>query len=206
MNWTKKTDSSGMPRWQGVCSVQDPHRKAGSERALAASLIGACIGAVLGGLTGVFGGTLLGVFFGALAGLVIGADEDTPNFDTRAWTLTGDALGLSYQAPASVYLEAARWSVQLDQIARVETGRTVDWQAGRDYGRYLGQRIVTAPSAEYQAFLFLTDGSRRVFHVVNADREEAETLAHSVRAWLEARKKETAARTLQFGICEGFDV
>lgn len=206
MNWTKETAPSGTPRWQGVCSVQDPHRKAGSERALAASLIGACVGGVLGGLTDIFGGALLGVFFGALAGLVIGADEDTPNFDTRAWALSADALCLSYQAAASAYLDAARWSVRLDQIARIETGRTVEWQAGRDYGRYLGQRVVTAPSAEYQAFLFLTDGSRRVFHTVNADREDAETLAHSVRAWLEARKKEAAAQSGHFQICEGFDV
>lgn len=75
----------------------------------------------------------------------------------------------------------------LASVARVESGLTRDWAPARRYRTHIvGSLLRRVPDHEYQTFLVLADGSRRVVRTVNADREGTAMLAHSIRAWLEA--------------------
>jgi hypothetical protein len=127
----------------------------------------------------------------------------------RDWKLHAGEGGmtLTYRASEfSPYLAQAgvggsHWSVSLNDIARVESGRTAEWiphramahgplwASGRDGdGVLFGGGFVAVPPTEYQAFLFLNDGSRRVISTLHNGREETAKLAASVRAWVEAQR------------------
>lgn len=155
-------------------------------------------------------------------------------FFERDWTLWASATGLSYNAgPFSGDLDStgvgtSHWSVRLDDIARVEVGRTADWQTRRFYPGgplyvqgagdsgviFSDGSFPLSRTAEFQTFLYLNDGSRRVIYTVNAMREEAGMLAHSIRAWVEAARamaKQPDARTAEIAPSmdrqmEGFDI
>ncbi len=68
------------------------------------------------------------------------------------------------------------WAAPLAEIARAETGMTKQWIGSRT----LGQTVHPVTDFPGQAFLFMNDGSRRVFCSVNANHEATATLAHSV--------------------------
>lgn len=116
-------------------------------------------------------------------------------FIARQWTLRAGENGLVYEAgafspwldPFGVERSGQSWSVTVDQIARVESGLTTEWQFMREYdgGGWLVERHQPIPKAEFQTFLYLNDGSRRVILTANADREGCGTLAASIRMWLE---------------------
>lgn len=135
---------------------------------------------------------------------------------TRRWSLRATEDGLAYSAgpfsrsldPFDVSAHGTDWSVPLASIARVESARTTEWQAGRVYEGGPGGRAGPAavPQHEYQTFLFLTDGSRRVFLTVNIHREEAATLAHSVRTWFETAKASAVVPARSYARAEGFDI
>ena len=124
-------------------------------------------------------------------------------FLTRRWTLRPTPEGLAYAAGAfSDELDASeasrdggQWSVPLSAIARVEVAPTTQWIPSRNYrGFSIGTpRVQAVPPHEYQTFLFMADGSRRVIYTGNADFEGAAILAHSVRTWVEAQKVEALA-------------
>lgn len=135
---------------------------------------------------------------------------------TRRWFLKATVDGLTYSAghfsraldPIDVSAHGISWSVKLASIARVESAHTTEWQAGRVYEGGPGGRAGPAavPPHEYQTFLFLADGSRRVFCTVNIHREDAATLAHSVRSWLEAMKAQAVVPVRTYARAEGFDI
>lgn len=162
--------------------------------------------------------TILWLVLLALAGSVgwcvfVRVEAAIPSFPSgmfdRAWTLhagEGD-MTLTYRASEfSPHLDpggvgGSHWSVSLDDIARVESGRTAEWiphramahgplwASGRDGdGVLFGGGFVAVPPTEYQTFLFLSDGSRRVISTLHNGREETAKLAASVRAWVEAQR------------------
>ncbi|HYH70389.1 MAG TPA: hypothetical protein VEX16_03700 [Methyloceanibacter sp.] len=132
-------------------------------------------------------------------------------FYERVWRLEATPGNLCYNAedftpyldPRGVSRQGHFWLVTLDQIARVESGPTVEWQRMREYeGRpsFMDQ-FQPIPPAEYQTFLFLNDGSRRVILTANADRESCGTLAMSIRAWLVEQRNRTG---VPVGTAAGF--
>lgn len=141
-------------------------------------------------------------------------------FIDREWTLSAARDQLFYRAgefdaPLSaneVSRDGNDWSVELDDIARVESGPTTQWQAVRHYeGAPFNQGLSAIPRMESQTFLFLTDGSRRVILTVNGDPESAATLAHSIRSWIESHRNESKVKTASPAALitageEGFDL
>ena len=128
-----------------------------------------------------------------------------PEFITRNWTLSAGADGLTYRAgnfdwrlvATEVSRDGLAWSVALDNVTRVESAPTRQWQGARRYkgGPAFSRDVAEIPSMEHQVFLFLADGSRRVVHTVNGDPETASMLALSIRSWVEEQKQ--AARMKQ---------
>jgi len=124
----------------------------------------------------------------------------------RTWTLCADGGTLRYRAgdftPTldAAGVGAAAWEVTLDEVSRVESGLTREWQPARHYsggpifandqstGMIFSSGVLEVSAFEYQTFLFLADGSRRVIYTANADREGAGTLAQSIRSWIEEMK------------------
>lgn len=166
-----------------------------------------------------FGGTFL------LAALVVVVNLVWWGFQPaewikRTWTLTAspDGLTLETDGDGGGILDWG-WSVKLADIARVEVAATAEWEPGRRYWRgdtfdtNYKDSVRRVSPAEVQAFLFMADGSRRVICTVNAGRESAATLAHSIRSWLDAQRSASpsiaaapiAAASLPGGpIAEGF--
>lgn len=107
------------------------------------------------------------------------------------WELRATDSGFAFSREAVRPIPAARWTVRLDDVARVEVGRTSQWEPSRRTAE--GVFMETSPH-ELQVFLFMADQSRRVIHSVNANQQEAVTLAFSVRAWLDAAKLQASAR------------
>lgn len=141
--------------------------------------------------------TLLGA---GVAVIIFAATKAKPGTGIfRSWKLTATASELFYDAgpfsapldPYQVARKGSHWSVLLNAVARVEAGRTVEWDSVRRYeGKPMDSRegFAKIPDVEYQVFLFMADGSRRVIYTVNGDREDAGTLAHSIRSWIEAQR------------------
>lgn len=83
----------------------------------------------------------------------------------------------------------ASWSAGLDDVARVEAGARAEWQPTRP--GFIGKR--PTPRDEWQTFLFLSDGSRRVVATVHEGREEMLQLAHSIRSYVLAAREAVGA-------------
>lgn len=134
-------------------------------------------------------------------------------FFERRWTLTAIDGQLVYEAkPFSFGLDAygvsrdgSRWRVSVDEIARVESGLTVEWQPARRYetGPLWAEKHQPISKYEFQTFLFLNDGTRRVIFTSNANREGCGALATSIRAWLENARAQ-ARRSGGVLAAEGF--
>lgn len=148
-------------------------------------------------------GLALSVLFGGHA--LLTKKPDVGIF--RPWTLTATASEFVYHAgpfsapldPFQVSRDGSHWSVRFDGVARVEASRTIEWDSVRRYeGKPFGSRygLANIPSVEYQVFLFMADGSRRVIHTRNSDREGAGTLAHSIRSWIEARRNDANSKLI----------
>lgn len=106
------------------------------------------------------------------------------------WRLWLEDGALAYEASArwgSIIASPQRWSVRLDQIARVEMGATADWQATRRV--LLWERPV--PREEAQVFLFMADGSRRVIATAHDGRESLSALAQSIRTFVQTMRELT---------------
>jgi hypothetical protein len=168
--------------------------------------------------------TLLGFvcLAGSVGAALLTALEKPSGWITRRWSLTASASRLVYEAsrfsapldPLQVTRDGSRWSVPLDAVSRVEAGRSVEWQAVRVYeGKPFDSRdgVAKIPDNEYQTFLFMADGSRRVIYTGNADREGAGMLAQCIGAWIEARRNEAKSKTASPAALvaageEGFDL
>lgn len=134
-------------------------------------------------------------------------------FIVRAWSLAAGDDGFVYRAGLfdaplradQVSRDGRAWSVDLNAVVRVESGLTANWQPARHYegGPAYPKGLHPVPKHEYQTFLFLADGSRRVIQTANADREGTATLAQSIRAWLESRREQREAAPV---VMEGFDI
>ena len=137
--------------------------------------------------------------------------EDAPDdfkwaqdFIERDWSLALRDDKLAYKAgkfsaemnPKEVSRDGSSWSVPLDAVARVESGLSKEWQAVRRYplrgSDWLSRYFI--PDHEYQTFLFLSDGSRRVVQTANADREGSAMLALSIRSWIETHRAHMTVR------------
>ena len=137
-------------------------------------------------------------------GCVMNAWAMPPPFITRTWTLCVNASGgLEYRAgrfspfldPGGVSAHGAHWSVTLDAISRVESCQTQGWQPARRYhgGPWYLMPFQLVSEHEFQTFLYLNDGSRRVIFTAVAARESCGTLAASIRAWLEEARAKSCA-------------
>jgi hypothetical protein len=134
-------------------------------------------------------------------------------FFERRWTLQAKDGQLIYEAkpfslgldPLEVCRHGSSWHVAVDEIARVESGLTVEWQPGRRYetGPLWHAKNLAVSQYEFQTFLFLNDGTRRVIFTSNANREGCGSLATSIRAWLENARAQ-ARRSGGVSAEEGF--
>lgn len=135
-----------------------------------------------------------------------GGGLSTRTFFDEEWTLrevkSTTFHGLTFRRMESGNRPAESWKASLADIARVEAGATKQWIASRR----LGNVIHPVSDAEWQVFLFMNDGSRRVICSINGNREPAATLAQSVRSWLEAMKARPAVPARSYARAEGFDI
>lgn len=140
-------------------------------------------------------------------------------FICRSWMLSASGDHVIYRAgdfdapldAGAAGRNGTAWSVRLDEIARVESGATSQWQAVRRYeGAPFNQGLREIPRMEFQAFLYLNDGSRRVIFIANGDPESVGTLAQSIRDWIETRRRTGRVKTISPAALtsagEGFDL
>jgi hypothetical protein len=137
-------------------------------------------------------------------------------FIRRDWMMSAGWDGLSFQAnglrgwlnPLEICRAGTRWAVYVDDIARVESGLTTDWQRVRtfDWAPFLHDKHGLVPPFEFQTFLYLNDGTRRVIRTFNADPEGCGSLAVSIRTWLEEARARRRENPLAFVEREGFAV
>lgn len=149
-----------------------------------------------------------GILAAVLALLLLLGCEFFPKpdlFIRREWKLTATQGALVYRAGAfsapldafQVSRDGPSWSVPIGAVARVESSLTADWQPARKYEghpSYVRDGVCGVPKSEYQTFLLMNDGSRRVIQTVNADREGSLVLAQSIRCWLEEHRLRIAAK------------
>lgn len=99
----------------------------------------------------------------------------------RRWKLQADGDHLVYAAgpfslgldPFEVSRAGRSWRLSVDEIARVESSLTTDWQPGRAYSTrpWHAEKLQPISQFEFQTFLYLNDGTRRVIFTSNANRE-----------------------------------
>jgi hypothetical protein len=179
MSW--KIDVSGGPKWSGTDSVYNMKSDL-RWLYLGGGIAGLLLCAVTMGGTGSTVDNGLNAIFGVLVlmpsiGITLYGLTLFPKWLNDGWALTANVNRLYYRSEES-------WSVGLDHITSVEVGRTVDWTPSRSTG--LSQTPVSP--YEWQVFLFLTNGSRRVIYSVNADRQSAATLAASIKSWVDGQR------------------
>jgi hypothetical protein len=172
-------------------------------------ILGGVSGGPLGALSVVTGGAILLVcapVIWAVWKLQQGGGLSTKSFFDEQWALwevkTATFHGLAFRRVESDSRPAESWKASLADIARVEAVATKQWIASRQ----LGNVIHPVTDVEWQAFLFMNDGSRRVICSVNGNRELAATLAQSVRSWLEAMKTRAVVPARSYARAEGFDI
>lgn len=172
----------------------------------------------------IYGGRLLSVvvfLIAAAAGGLYWVGKSPSKFINRDWSLTVKAGALVYEAgafqpylnPLQVSRDGASWQVPLAAIGTVETSQSTAWQGAR---RYEGgpisnpaDRVEEVPSAEYQVYLTMTDQTRRIVHIANADREGCASLAASIRAYVEAQRMAATPAPVAASpsaLAEGFDL
>lgn len=192
--WYKDTAPSGLPVWRGKDSIFNFQHHTGHE-ILGAGLLLGIIGAVLlaSFLITAFSpykGDDLSSGYALAAGvLMIGArillrhgNRTRGKFIGQAWTLAASNDGITFKGND-------RWAVSLDAVARVETARTVEYTPARQFG----SQLRNTPADEWQTFIFLNDGTRRVIYHANADRDGCAALAASIREYVEAARSAAAA-------------
>lgn len=223
MTWKRESGGDDRPIWRGRDSIVNLHQFQAVENAgcLYPALVVVVAIALLfigdsGGddpidlISGVTGWAMLlvctpTVWF--LWKLEQGGGLSTRTFFDEEWTLrevkTATFHGLNFDRMESGNRPAESWSAPLADIARVEAGATKQWISSRR----LGNVIHPVTDVEWQTFLFMNDGSRRVICSINGNRETAATLAQSVRSWLEAMKTHPPAGLLRsHARAEGFDI
>jgi hypothetical protein len=179
MSW--KIDNSGGPKWSGMDSIYNMKSDL-RWLYLGGGIAGLLLCAVTMGGTGSTVDNGLNAVFGVLVlmpsiGITLYGLTLFPKWINDGWALTANSGYLYYRGENS-------WSVHLNHIGSVEVGRAVDWTPARSTG--LSQTPVSP--YEWQVFLFLTNGSRRVIYSVNADRESAATLAASIKSWADRQR------------------
>jgi hypothetical protein len=127
--------------------------------------------------------SFVGVFIGfsiSLIGAILSNKSPDASFFGDTWQLVARPDSLQLQLTKNAKLRE-RWFVPLNAVSRVETARTADFTPARKYGsQWLG-----TPEHEWQVFLFLNDGTRRVIHQANAARDDCAALAASIREYVE---------------------
>lgn len=110
--------------------------------------------------------------------------------------------GLSLAGNRLDYRAHDGWAVAVGDVSRVEIAKTADYTGTRNVNhltRALGVKpsidfsAFKVPENEWQVFLFMADGTRRVVHHANADRDGCAALAASIRSALAAATAKPAA-------------
>jgi len=140
---------------------------------------------------------ILSTFYAVFIGLQWHGDK---------WTLFSSPIDLSYQGKEN-------WKTALDAISRVEISRTSEFTPAR---RYAGtphgiDPIQSVPRDEWQTFLFLKDGTRRVVYHANAARDDCAALAASIREYVEQARHAAPAASPSSPwpsapVADGFDL
>lgn len=125
-------------------------------------------------------------------------------FIGKKWALWADLSEFIYEG-------SSKWSVSMDSIARVEIAKTKDSLPARKYkgGIFGGGGLQLVPEHEWQTFLFLNDGTRRVVHIANADRDGCAALAASIREYVETARAAAdpqSSDTSPAAPADGFDL
>ena len=191
MTWTQQAETQDAQTWRGQSLIFDIQKSEALGIALQTGGGGGVILA-LGGLclslAPVFGGPLLvvGVVCVGFGGWALKAARDlkkTP-YKRQDWELIFDnkTSVFSYKFADNA---ASLWTCKADEISRVETSKTVDWETVRDYNNKMGGitlKTAGISQVEYQTFFVMHDTSRRVIYTYDDGREMCATLAASIRA------------------------
>lgn len=179
MAWTKEIGTDGLPLWSGKNSIYDALAPSHAQKwANTKSLIflPILIASIIIGITTSIVGCLIIIGI-SLIWVLIGNDAQS-KFIGENWRLISEARELRYSG-------SSKWSVSLDEISRVEVGKTCDYKPLRDYGgRGIKDDYRTVPEHEWQTFLFMNDGTRRVIYIANAARDDCAMLAASIREYI----------------------
>ena len=207
MAWLVETGPDGRPIWKGCDSILNTNQQQaiqlkGCGYPAVIVLLVIALMMIVGGT----GGRPVDTMGGAIGWLVfvvaapsayllfrMGRGLSMREWFNPAWVLRATEDGFEFKRESRDILLPASWSVRLEDVARVEVGRTTEWQPSRtvSVGGTSGV-IMETPSFETQVFLFMADQSRRVVYSVNANSEATTTLAHSIRSYVESQKAEAA--------------
>lgn len=225
MSWTLESREDGQPVWRGADSIFNTGREQAMKvKGCALPSVAVCLlisaGFVVGGESAggrgvdgmmvAVGWICLIVFYFASWPLYDAAKGlSLREWFSPRWELRTTASGLEFSREAAPLIPALRWSVRLCDVARVEVGQTSKWVPSR---RTAEEVFMETSPHEMQVFLFMADQSRRVIYSVNANLEDAVTLACSIRVWLDTAKLEEVEQAetqrLQHAVLrsEGFDL
>ncbi len=123
----------------------------------------------------------IGGVFAFTAYFIIGRGAKPKQWLTQRWQLQIRDRAFQFNAAANDGLPSANWTLPLDAVASVETGRTADFTPSRKSGSF----TMETSAYEWQTFLFLKDGTRRPVHHANAARDDCAALAASIREYLD---------------------
>lgn len=188
MPWMKENGPDGLPVWRGRDEIYDrsENYKMGP--------FAMWVGLTVIGVPMLFQSPLLGlglVVGGGIAAVVMQskARKNGAEFIGDEWQLVARPDGLQLQLKPSAKMRE-RWAVPLDAIARVETARTAEYMPARYLAHVIDPmgRRQAVPEHEWQTFLFMADGTRRVIYHANAARDECAALAASIREYVESAR------------------
>jgi hypothetical protein len=209
--WFVSNDDNGLPVWRGqdaifnALNVDQAQSFANVKGCLVVPAV--LVGIVVCGTSSIPLGLL--IMLGAPALMAMG-NKPKISFLGQKWELRAGSDFIEYETappPNGVRFSGPNFKVAVSEIARVEIDNTVKYTPARDYGGAgREQDFKTVPEHEWQVFLFMADGTRRVIHHANADRDDCAALAASIRSWLESTRHAPASAASSRPQADGFDL
>lgn len=194
MAWTKEIGPDGLPRWRGKDTIYN-YANSFNPAMITAGAIMVAFPLFMGAFAG---GGSVGKFLAGFLSLIMipcGAAFLLHSFLVRQkfigdeWQLVASPDGLQLQLKGAARMRE-RWAVPLGAVGRVEVARSAEYTPAREYPRGLmgGGGFQNTPAHEWQTFLFLNDGTRRVIYHANAARDDCAALAASIREYVESAR------------------
>lgn len=218
MSWRQENGPDGLPVWRGKDAIFNQMHEGGKKLQIAAAAWVALVAFFLwmDGFKFTRDVAIVAALVLPLAALFLAF--------SLLWgrQFVGSEWSLEVHSDFIGFKGREKWAVPLDAVARVETGKTADYVPARYYGfragslpqtplnaRLWGWKMLDTSEHEWQVFLFMADGTRRVIYHANAARDDCAALAASIRGYVESAKASvpaSAAPAVDAPRAAGFDL